>query len=142
MMVQFSKIFHFSRSEVSLLYSKATLKKKILGLKLLQAPLSFLASASSTPRTQGQVFDAAHDSSNENKLEHGKLLIVIPRAFGKACKRNRFRRQVKAIFYENKLYVHPVASILIVYSQAQQFSFDEIKNFLIRYIPPKSSDAS
>lgn len=136
LMVQFSQIFHFSRSEVSLLYSKAKLKKKVLGLKLLQAPLSFLCS----PTLDQSIKDQSAQSQASN-VNHGKLLIVIPRAFGKACKRNRFRRQVKAIFYENKLHQHMVASILIVYRQAQDFTLEQLKDFLLTNIPPEP-DAS
>lgn len=119
-MAHFSKIFHFSRSEVKLLYSKTKLKKKVLGLKLLQAPLSLLA-----------------PSENQECLspvpqQQGKLLIVVPRSFGNACLRNRFRRQIKSIFYENKLYEYPFASILIAYRQAQDFSYQALKDFLFK----------
>ncbi len=114
MMVRISALFNFSRSEVAHLFSKAKLKKKSLGLKLLQAPLSLLT------LSQTDLQDSSH-------LVHGKLLVVIPKKFGNACLRNRFRRRVKAIFYESKLYLHPVESVLIVYAQAQAFSFDQIK---------------
>lgn len=138
MMVRISALFNFSRSEVAHLYSKAKLKKKSLGLKLLQAPLSFLNPIPDQAVPDAQTSTNEQDSLHDSSIHHGKLLIVIPKKFGNACLRNRFRRQVKAIFYENKLYLHPVESVLIVYAQAKMLSFDQIKEFLDTNIPPKN----
>lgn len=134
MMVRISALFNFSRSEVAHLFSKAKLKKKSLGLKLLQAPLSLLH-----PIPDQNIPNATALTGLQDFLHatHGKLLVVIPKKFGNACLRNRFRRRVKAVFYESKLYLHPVESVLIVYAQAKALSFDQIKEFLDTNIPPK-----
>jgi len=63
---------------------------------------------------------------------HGKLLIVIPKKSGNACKRNRFRRQAKSIFYEEKLYEKNSSFILLVYKEAVAMSFDQVKDFLVK----------
>lgn len=62
----------------------------------------------------------------------GKLLIVISRKVGNAVERNKLRRQIKSIFFEEKLYVKPKKSILIVYKEAKDLSFDQIKKFLVK----------
>lgn len=137
MMVRISALFNFSRSEVAHLYSKAKLKKKSLGLKLLQAPLSILNSIPDQTIPNAPILTDQNASFEDPHVQHGKLLVVIPKKFGNACARNRFRRQVKAIFYESKLYLHPIESVLIVYAQAKALSFDQIKEFLNTNIPPK-----
>ncbi len=137
MMVRISALFNFSRSEVAHLFSKAKLKKKSLGLKLLQAPLSLLHPILDQTIPDAPVLTDLQDSLHTPPTFHGKILVVIPKKFGNACLRNRFRRRVKAIFYESKLYLHPLESVLIVYAQAKTLSFDQIKEFLDINIPPK-----
>jgi ribonuclease P protein component len=66
--------------------------------------------------------------SNESP---GKLLIIIPRKTGKAVARNKLRRQIKAIFYEEKLYQKPGTFIVVVYKEAAELSFQEIRSFMI-----------
>ena len=109
-MIEFKKLFSFKKREIDQAFNKAKFKAKRLGFKLLQA-----------------VPEQAQPNQMPN---HGKLLIIISRASGKAHDRNKIRRQIKAIFYEEKLYQKPIASILIVYKEAMQLSFDEIKTFL------------
>ncbi len=138
-MIHFSKLFRFSRTEIKDLYLKAKLKKKVLGLKLLQSPISF-CDLSSEQQVANLEFDQQKQKSEICGFGHGRILIVVPRAFGNACKRNLFRRRIKALFYENKLYRYQVNSILIAYSQAQDFSINDLKNFLITNIPIKSSE--
>ena len=104
-MIKFRKLFSFSKKEIQSSSKDAKLKDKILGLKLLQAPC---------------------------QQDHGKILVIIPKATGKAHERNKLKRQIKAIFYEEKLFQNPISSILIVYKEAKSLSFDEIKAFLIK----------
>lgn len=111
----FSTLFHFSRSEITRFFSRAQLKKKAGGLRLLQA-------------------------SPEAPIEFGKLLIVTPRASGNACERNRLRRRLKAIFYEKQMHQYKVISAVLVYKQAQQLSFEQLTSFLIKYIPPAAPE--
>jgi len=104
-MIKFKALFSFKQNEVKRAFSCAKLKSEIRGLKLLKSKL-------------------------DEPPEHGKLLIVIPRRVGKASKRNRIRRQIKAIFYEEKLYENKQILILLVYKQALELSLDDIKKFL------------
>lgn len=107
-MIKFKKLFQFSKHEISKYFEKATFKAKINGLKLLQ--------------------------NTKEELEFGKLLIIIPRKAGKASKRNFIRRRIKAIFYEKQLYKKPIISILIVYKQAMDLKFNQLKEFLTKNI--------
>ena len=108
-MVKFKEISNLTKKEIGLAYQNAKLTKQITGLKLIQAPLSIF---------------------KDSVFTHGKLLFVIPKRSGKAHKRNKIRRQLKAVFFEEKLYEKPFVSILIVYKEAMEFDFDKIKNFL------------
>ncbi|MCK4651429.1 ribonuclease P protein component [Candidatus Babeliales bacterium] len=104
-MVKFKQLFQFKQKEIKEAFEKATLKDKILGLKLLQAP---------------------------SDKDFGKLLIVIPAKTGTAYKRNKIRRQIKAIFYEENLFKKATNSILFVYKQSLNLTFEQIKGFLIK----------
>ena len=110
-MIKFSDLFSFTRNEVRFSFNNAKKKASIPGLILLQAPLQ---------ETLPEPF--------------GKLLIVIPRLSGKAHKRNLFRRRVKSIFYEEKLFEKPVTSILLVRKTAIDLPFDQLKEFLVKNI--------
>ena len=108
-MVKFRQLFSFGKKEIEQAFKLTSLKQKFDGLKLLQAPLQ-----------------------KTTEPKYGKLLIVIPAKSGKAPERNLTRRQLKAIFFEEKLYKKPTISILIIYKSAMQFSFDELKSFLVK----------
>jgi len=50
----------------------------------------------------------------DEKPSFGKILIIIPGKTGNAIKRNKIRRQIKAIFYEEKLFEKP--DILVIFN--------------------------
>lgn len=102
-MIKFRQLFSFTKKEIDECFSKA--KRKITKPEFR---LLFL------PKTEAP----------------GKLLIVIPKASGKAYKRNKIRRQIKSIFYEENLYQNPGIWIIIVYKKAMDLSFKDIKQFL------------
>lgn len=101
----FRSLFSFRRKEIDLLFSASRLVKKNSCFKLLLAGTSD---------------------------KHGKLLIIIPGSTGKAHKRNKVRRQIKSIFYENKMFLKNKIYILIVYKSALELEFGEIRDFLIK----------
>ena len=106
-MAKVKKYCYLTKNEIDFAFKNARLSYQILGLKLLEAPLFFREEIT------------------------GKILIVIPKRFGNACKRNKLKRQIKSIFHEEKLYNKPILSILIAYKQAKDLSFDDIKTFLV-----------
>lgn len=102
--IKFKDLFSFKKQEISDAFTHAQLQAKGPGLKLLQA---------------------------KAPLEYGKILIVIPKRAGKASKRNRLRRQVKSIFYHEKLYTKPITSILLIYENALDLTFEQLREFLV-----------
>lgn len=104
-MITYKNIFSFKKNEIKQFFDVAKIKNKIPGLTLLQAPTD---------------------------LQHGKVLIITPKKTGTAIKRNKLKRQIKSIVYEEKLYTKPVISILITYSKATELSFEELKTFLTK----------
>ena len=102
-MVKFKDLFSFSKKEIDASFDSIQFVKKGSGFKILQGP------------RQG----------------HGKLLVIASRKSGKAHKRNLFKRRVKAIFYSNNLYKKPLTTIILVYSQGLQLSFNKLQEFLL-----------
>ena len=109
-MVKINSLFSFPQKEIRQAFQKAKLKNKINGLKLLQIVSNEL----------------------DEKYSFGKLLIVIPAKTGKAVDRNKIKRQIKAIFYEERLFEKPLISILLVYKPALKLNFEQIKEFLVK----------
>lgn len=63
--------------------------------------------------------------------EYSKLLIIIPRAVGKACIRNRLRRQIKALFYEEKYFEsNPHSFLLLCYKTILNYTFEDLNMLL------------
>lgn len=106
---EFKALFSFSKKEVALFFVRTSFAAQINGMKLL------------AERTH---------SAEQTGVNHGKILIIASRKVGKACLRNRLRRQIKAIYYEEKLSIIPQRFALICYPQATKLSFNEIKAFL------------
>lgn len=111
-MASHRQFFSFTKKQVDYAFARARTVASRSGLKLLRLQKEQLL----TP------------------LGEGKLLVIIPRAAGKAHDRNLIRRRLKAIFYQEKLYGYPLTYFILVYHQAKQLSFEELKTFLCSYI--------
>ncbi len=61
----------------------------------------------------------------------GRILIIIPSRVGTAPQRNRIRRRIKAIFYENKLYEKGFNWVFFVKPAASCLSFQELHALII-----------
>ena len=64
------------------------------------------------------------------------MLIITPRHSGNACNRNLFRRRVKAIYYENKLYLAPTIFALYAYREGVACNYATLKDYLISMVRP------
>ena len=104
-MISPRSLFSFSKIEVDNAFKTSHAKVSYRGFKLLQ--------------------------SHEQPL-HGKILIVLPRACGKAHDRNRLRRQLRSIFYEHKLYQNKTTWILLVRKDAMNLDFETLTLFLTK----------
>ena len=91
----------FTKSEVSRLFASARAVYKDAGITILCAP---------------------------QQKEFGRALLITPRKVGNAPKRNKIRRQLRAIFYQEKLYESGFDCAFIVRKPAIQKSFDELKD--------------
>lgn len=61
-----------------------------------------------------------------------KILIVTSRKIGNAPKRNKIRRQLKAIFYEEKLFNGKFNCILIAKKSIFNLSFIQLKDVFLK----------
>jgi ribonuclease P protein component len=59
--------------------------------------------------------------------EIGRILIITPKKMGNAPNRNRVRRRIKALFYQEKLYLLPYDWIIYCKTKSALLSFSEIK---------------
>ncbi len=64
--------------------------------------------------------------------ETARVLIVIPKKVGNAPTRNKLRRQIKSIFYEEKLFERGNDWVVIVKPAATHLSFAQIKELLLK----------
>ena len=63
--------------------------------------------------------------------DFGRLLVITPRRTGIAVKRNKIRRQIKAIFYEEALFQKSNHDcLIIVKKKGTLLSFGELKNLV------------
>ena len=107
MQLHFRDLFSFQPAEVKQAFAIAVKLGYGQGVKLIKAPTT-------TP--------------------YSKLLVVTPRASGKAHDRNLIRRRAKAIFYEHASHEKPAIFILLANKRATEGSFDALKAFLLKHI--------
>ncbi len=66
------------------------------------------------------------------KLNFGRILIVIPRKVGTAPQRNKLRRQIRALFYENKTFNHTLDWVFFFKPTGKKNTFEELCTFFSR----------
>jgi len=93
-------ITQFTKHQIDTLFKTARRVHKEPGITILQAP------------RQGTI---------------GRILIVIPRKVGDAPTRNKLRRQIRSIFYEQKLYEKEHDWAVILRPEAKNLSFDQLQ---------------
>jgi ribonuclease P protein component len=103
------KITQFTQAEIKHLFRAARTIFKDAGLTIRRAPSSG---------------------------EFGRLLIVTPKKVGNAPQRNKLRRQLKSIFYQQKLYSQPFDLIVQCSKETTLLSFQELKKNIISVYPP------
>lgn len=62
----------------------------------------------------------------------GRILIIASRKTGNAPERNKIRRRLKSIFYEEKLYEKDLDCIVIVKREGTALPFVELKELLLK----------
>lgn len=56
----------------------------------------------------------------------GRIIVITPRKIGNAPARNKIRRQIKAIFYQEQLYLNNVDCMVIIKKLPVAFTLHEI----------------
>lgn len=64
--------------------------------------------------------------------ETGRILIITPRVSGNAPERNKARRRIKNLFYENELFKTPYDYAIIFKKDGTQMELEEVQNVLDR----------
>lgn len=70
--------------------------------------------------------------------EWGRIVVIVPRRFGNSPQRHEFKRQVRAIFYENKLFEHGFDVAIFAYKQLQGIPFVVLQTTLTNLYTPNS----
>lgn len=68
--------------------------------------------------------------STEGKA-YGRLIVITPRAVGNAVERNLLRRQIKSIFYEEKLFERRFDWLFFVKKELVGTPISEIKKIIL-----------
>ena len=100
----FSSLFSLRRSRIDIAFKKAEYAASIPGIKVLHAAAD----------------------------EGVKVLVVPTRTCKGHVQRNLVRRRIKSIIYENQLATAPGTTLILLYQQSLDLSFDELTQFLIR----------
>lgn len=66
------------------------------------------------------------------RFPYGRVVAITPGKIGNAPQRNLFRRQIKALFYEEKLYALGFDCVVIGKIQATTLSFNSLKTVFIQ----------
>ena len=74
-----------------------------------------------------------------NEGDFGKILVITPARSGNAPQRNLIRRRLKAVFYEEQLYLSDSSWIIFVKKESQNYSFQELKQLLTTCVQSKNS---
>lgn len=97
----------FTKKELDNIFSVPRKRIKISGLDFILAPRS---------------------------LDFARVLVVTPKKLGAAPKRNKIRRQIKSIFYQEKLFEISYDCIIVVKKEAMQLKFQELKDIMFRVL--------
>ena len=69
----------------------------------------------------------------------GRLLLVIPKAVGSAPIRNKLRRRLKALFYQDKLYTQGKDCIVLARAGASELLYEQLQELLHKAVTATSS---
>ena len=70
----------------------------------------------------------------------GRILIITSKKVGNAPQRNKIRRQIKSLFYEEKLYELPYDYAIIVQKQAIELSYSDLKALLLKVVTQRTDN--
>ena len=100
----------FSQKDAKTILKNGSFLARVPGIKIIETPFG-TETVAPTP--------------------HGRILIVIPRKVGPACTRNLIRRRIRALYLEEKLYTRQSATMIFMYPEARNFTYDQLRTFMI-----------
>ena len=62
----------------------------------------------------------------------GKILTMVPKAYGSAPERNKLKRRIKSIFIENQFYTKKFNIVIITRPAAKNYDFSKISELIIQ----------
>ena len=68
--------------------------------------------------------------------DYGRILVIASRKVGNAPTRNKVRRQLKALFYEQRYYTHGLDCVIIMKKEGAQLPFATLQELLSRAFAP------
>lgn len=80
----------------------------------------------------GLVLKASKINTNFNNI--GKILIILPKKVGSAPIRNKIRRRIKHIFYDQKIYKYNFNFIIYCKKDITTFSYSYLQDLLLNCI--------
>ncbi len=98
------KLSKFTKKELDHFFATASCIKKNQAFTLLAAPI---------------------------QKTFGRILIVASKKYGNAPERNLFKRRIKAIFWQEKLYELEKDFAIIARPAGKTYDFDQLKKFLL-----------
>lgn len=96
-------ISSFTQQDIAHLLKNSHVKARVPGLRVLLAHATF---------------------------NYGRILIITPRQSGKAVFRNKIRRRLKSLFYEQQFFIHGYDCVVIVKKEGITTSFEKLKKLL------------
>lgn len=72
----------------------------------------------------------------------GRVLIIIPKKVGTAVVRNRTRRRIRSLFFENQLFSQGLSWIIYVKPPLATRSFSELRDLFMRWSSEASKSAA
>lgn len=109
---RFSSLFSLRKKQIDAAFSSARRRGSMSGIKVL------------------------HALSDDMPA---KVLIVPTRGFKGHVKRNKIRRQIKSIVYEDNLAQQHGTFIILLYAEAPTIAFPDLRPFLQRAMRKKKS---
>jgi len=139
---------HFTSEEVSQIIKKARRAVRHPGLDILvsdlRPPEKALAETGHALSTKSNLSSEAQSKNEQKKKTNlpdtalpsgerrrGRILVVTPKKIGSSPQRNRIRRRLKAIFYEEKLFERGIDVIVFVKKKGIELTFNQLKKLLI-----------
>lgn len=99
------KISSFLQSEIDALFKQARVKVRYAGVRILTAP---------------------------SKKPSGRILIITPKSSGNSPERNLFRRRIRALFREKKLFERSKDFVVITDKRGISLPFSKLGQLLLR----------